>query len=66
MYYELFQPGEIVTAERYSHQLSQLNDIFTFTEHGRRQVTVLDDNARPRVAKWTKITSLELGLEVFS
>lgn len=68
LFYELLDPGETVTSERYSNQLIKLNDkikeLRSFSGHSERKIMLLHDNARPHIASYTKNTILELGWEV--
>jgi len=50
LYYELLQPGEIITADRYQQQLTNLSDVLKetrpFTGQGRRKMILLHNNAQ--------------------
>lgn len=67
LYYELLKPGQTVTADRYCHQLMQVNQEIEkkrpFSGKGKRPVKLLHDNARPHVGKPVKDTLLALGWE---
>jgi len=67
LYYEL-QPGEIITADRYQQQLTNLSDALEekkpFTGQRHHKVILLHDNARPHVAKATQDHMFALGCEI--
>lgn len=68
LYYELLQPGETVTANRYGQQLAQLRNQLAEKrpEWADRhdKVILLHDNARPHVAKPIKDTIEEFKWDV--
>lgn len=68
VYYELLQPNETITGERYKQQLNDLNAALMAKRpaiaSNRRKVILLHDNAKPHVAKCVRDTLLELEWEV--
>ena len=68
LYYELLQPKQTITAERYCQQINHLSKVLDekhpFTGHGLRPVKLLHDNARPHIAKTVRQTLMSLGWEV--
>jgi len=67
LYYELL-PGEIITADRYQQQLTNLSDALEekrpFTGQGCRKEILLHDNIRPYVAKAIQDYIFALGWEL--
>ena len=68
VYYELLQPNETITAERYQQQLMQLSRALKFKrpQYAKRHDKVIfqHDNARPHVAKVVKETLEALNWDV--
>jgi len=68
IYYELLQPNETITGERYQHQLMQLSRALKLKrpQYAKRhdKVIFLHDNARPHVAKVVKNTLEALQWDV--
>jgi len=68
LYYELLEPSETITGDRYSRQLIKLAEEISkkrpYTGHGRRPVKLLHDNAKPHVSKVVRGTLTTLGWEV--
>lgn len=68
MYYELLKPGETVNAQRYRHQLNNLNLalIEKRPEWARRhgKVILLHDNAPSHASKLVKETLKSLGWDI--
>lgn len=68
LYFELFKPGETITAERYKRQLQYLNNEIErkrpYTGKGPRPVILLHDNARLHTAKTTCDALDSLGWEI--
>jgi [histone H3]-lysine36 N-dimethyltransferase SETMAR len=68
LYYELLQPDEIITADRYQKQLTNLSDVLEekrpFTGQGSRKV--IHDNARPHITKAIQDHIFALGWELLS
>jgi len=67
LYYELLQPGETITADRYQQQLTNMSDTLEektpFTGQGRRKMNLFHDNVRLHVAKATQDHIFALGWE---
>lgn len=68
LYYELLQPGETVTANRYVQQLTNLSNALMVKRpewtNRHEKVILLHDNARPHVAKPVKNVLKELKWDV--
>lgn len=68
LYYELLQPGQTVTAQRYSQQLRRLKEELIkkrpLVASKQNKVILLHDNARPHVALQTRETLMEFQWEV--
>lgn len=68
IYYELLQPGQTVTEERYQQQLTQLSRSLKLKRplYAKRHDKVIfqHDNARPHVAKTVKETLEALNWDV--
>ncbi|XP_011067878.1 PREDICTED: odorant receptor 22b-like [Acromyrmex echinatior] len=70
IHYELLQPGETVTAQRYQQQLIRFSDTLEekrlYTDKGRRKIILLQDNAWLHTAKTTLKTIIDLSWEILS
>jgi len=65
LYYESLQPGETITADQQSTNLSDaLEEKKPFTDQECRKVILLHNNARPHVTKATQDHILALGWEL--
>lgn len=68
LYYELLQPGETVTGERYALQLNRLAEKIQkerpYSGHGRRPVILQHDNAKPHRSSIVFKTINELQWEI--
>ena len=68
LYKELLEPGETITAERYSNQLLKVNeklqDLRPYSGHSKRKIILLHDNARPHIVFFTKNTIEKICWEV--
>ena len=68
LYYEVLQPNETVTGERYASQLTtlaeKLDEERPWSGKGRRKVILQHDNARPHVASASRDTVNKLGWEI--
>jgi len=68
LYYELLQPDETITADRYQQQLTNLSDVLKkkrpFISQGCRKVILFHDNVRPHVAKTIQDHIFALGWEL--
>lgn len=67
VYYELLEPNQTITADYYSHQLSNLNEALNKNRPSlvnRRKVLFHHDNARPHTARQTLGKLNELGWEL--
>ena len=70
VYYELLQPNETITAERYQQKLMQLSRALQFKrpQYAKRHDKVIfqHDNAWPHVAKVVKETLKALNWNILS
>lgn len=64
IHYELLPANTNITAAYYCAQLDRLMTKLQQTRPGRDKIYFLHDNARPHVAKMTRLKLLELGWEV--
>ena len=64
VHFELLNPGQTVTAELYSQQLSRVDQALRRKGVNTATTKFLNDNARPHIAKMTQQKIEELGWEV--
>ncbi len=64
VYWELLPPNATITAAYYCNQLQRLREEFQRVRAGHGNVLFLHDNARPHIAKITRLKLLELGWEI--
>lgn len=62
LHWELLPAGQTINAERYCEQLERLNQ--ALPRRRRRNVILLQDNAKPHTAKMTKKKLADLGWEL--
>ena len=64
MHFELLNPGQTVTAELYSQQLSRVDQALRRKGVNTSTTNFLNHNTRPHIAKMTQQKIEELGWEV--